>query len=304
MELGEAHVRDYISSARAKLIVERRKRTAPAVDPTRYTAWNGMLASAMLLAGIALDDSAVREHALATLRRMRAEARDPDAVSHSPAQEEGWLEDAVHTADAALTAYEFTGDAEWLTWAEALAERALREHVDPADGALFDTAASPDAVGLLAARGKPSQDAPSPSANGVAGIVAFRLAHLTGKPVWEERGRRLVEAFGAGLAELSIHGATLLLAADWMLSPVTHMVIVGPKNDEAAAGMEREAWRAWRPRRVIRRLTSADKLVGAPAELSAMAAHSEGGAAGYLCVGTSCRPPARTVEEWEVGVRG
>jgi uncharacterized protein YyaL (SSP411 family) len=298
LEMTEAEVRGLITSARKKLLDARRRRTAPAVDPTRYTAWNAMLASAMLLAGIALDDAKAREHALATLHRMRAEARSPDAVSHSPAQAEGWLEDAVQAADAALTAFECTGDSDWLTWAEALAERAWREHADPADGALFDTAANPEATGLLAARGKPSQDAPTPSANGVGGIVAFRLAHLTGKAVWEERGRRLVEAFGAGLAEASIHGATLLLASDWMLAPVTQMVIVGAEDDDVAAAMEREAWRAWRPRRVIRRLSSADRLAGAPAELSAMVTHSGGGAAGYLCVGMSCRPPARTLEEW------
>ncbi len=299
----EARVHDLIASARDKMLAARRKRTAPAVDPTRYTAWNAMLASAMLLAGIALDDAAAREHALATLRRMRAEARSPDAVSHSPTQVEGWLEDAVQTADAALTACEFTGDTDWLAWAEALAERAWREHEDPVDGALFDTAANPNATGLLAARGKPSQDAPTPSANGVAGIVAFRMAHLTGKTVWEKRGRRVVEAFGAGLAEASIHGATLLLAADWMLSPVAHIVIVGEANDAAAAEMEREAWRAWRPRRIIRRLTSGDRLVGAPPELSAMLAHAEAGTAGYLCVGNSCRQPARTVEEWGLELR-
>ncbi|HET8632657.1 MAG TPA: thioredoxin domain-containing protein [Gemmatimonadales bacterium] len=302
LQMTEAQVRGHIAAARDKLLAARRKRTAPAMDPTRYTAWNAMLASAMLLAGIALDDAAAREHALATLRLMRDEARTPDAVSHSPTQEEGWLEDAVQTADAALTAFEFTGDAAWLTWAEALAERAWREHEDPADGALFDTVANPDATGLLAARGKPAQDAPTPSANGVAGIIACRLHHLTGKATWEERGRRLVEAFGGGLAEASIHGATLLLAADWMLSPVAHMVIVGAEDDGVAAAMEREAWRAWRPRRIVRRLTSADTVAGAPAELSAMLAHSRGGAAGYLCVGTSCRPPARKVDEWRAGL--
>jgi uncharacterized protein YyaL (SSP411 family) len=303
LEVTESEVRELIASARTKLLAARQTRTAPAVDPTRYTAWNAMLASAMLLAGIALDDAAAREHALATLRRMRAEARSPDAVSHSPAQAEGWLEDAVQTADAVLTAFEFTGDADWLAWGEALAERAWREHEDSTDGALFDIAADPRATGLLAARGKPSQDAPTPSANGVAGIVAFRLAHLTGKAIWNERGRRLVEAFGAGLAEASIHGATLLLAADWILSPATHMVIVGAAEDGVAVAMEREAWRAWRPRRVIRRLRSADRLAGAPAELTAMLAHAEGGAAGYLCVGTSCQQPARTVKEWETTLR-
>ncbi|HET9602768.1 MAG TPA: thioredoxin domain-containing protein [Gemmatimonadales bacterium] len=303
MQMTEDQVRELLDSAGDKLRAARSRRIAPAVDPTRYTSWNAMLASAMLLAGIALDDAPARDHALATLRRIRAEAREPDAVSHSPSQDQGWLEDAIQTADAALTAFELTGEAAWLDWAEALAERAWDEHEDPVDGALFDTRSDPDATGLLAARGKPSQDAPTPSANGVAGIVAFRLAHVTGDAKWEKRGRRLVEAFGAGLASASIHGATLLLAADWVLSPVAQLVIVGADDDETASAMRLTAWRAWRPRRVIRRLAPDEQLRGVPPELEAMLAHAAGGPASYLCVGTSCRPPARTVEEWEATLR-
>ena len=303
MQLTEIQVRELINTARDKLRSARHERPAPAVDPTRYTSWNAMLASAMLLAGIALDDAAARDHALDTLRRIRSEAREPDAVSHSPSQEEGWLEDAVQVADAALTAFEFTGDGAWLDWAEALAERAWHEHEDPADGGLFDTRSDPDATGLLAARGKPSQDAPTPSANGVAGILAFRLAHITGRAVWEERARRLVEAFGAGLAAASIHGATLLLAADWMLEPVTQMVVVGAKDDDEAAALRRAAWLTWRPRRVIRRMTAGEKLTGAPPELEGMVQRSASGVSGFLCSGTTCAAPARTLSEWEATLR-
>ena len=299
MKMTEGQVRDIMDSARDKLRLARSHRTAPAVDSTRYTSWNAMLASAMLLAGIALDDGLARDHALETLRRIRDEAREPDAVSHSPSQQEGWLEDAAQVADAALTAFEWTGEPAWLEWAEAVAERAWREHEDPADGALFDTRSDPEATGLLAARGKPSQDAPTPSANGAAGIVAFRLGHLTGSEKWEKRGSRLVEAFGAGLASASIHGATLLLAADWMLSPVTQAVVVGAAGDETADAMTRAAWRLWRPRRVIRRLAPGTVAAGAPAELIAMLQRSSEGAAGYLCSGTVCAAPARTLAEWE-----
>jgi uncharacterized protein YyaL (SSP411 family) len=297
--MAEGDVRQLIESARARLRAARARRPAPVVDTARYTAWNAMLASAMLLAGEALDDPVAREHALATLERIRRESPSADRVAHSAAQAAGWLEDAAQSADAALTAYECTGAASWLAWAEALAERMWREHEDPEDGALFDVGGDRTGTGLLAARGKPSQDAPTPSANGVAGIVAFRLAHLTGKPMWRERGARLAGAFGAGLAPAGLHAATLLLAADWMLSPAAQVVIVGEAGDALSEAMRRAAWRAWRPRRSIRRLAPKAALHGVPAELESMLAHGEAGPAGYLCLGTSCRQPARSLEAWE-----
>ncbi len=291
-----------LEAARQKLLAARQERPAPAVDVTRYTSWNAMLASAMLLAGIALDHPEPRDHALATLERIRREALAPDKVGHGAGQRMGWLEDAVQTADAALTAFEFTGVRSWLEWAEALAERAWQDFEDPADGALFDVPADPGGAGLLRARGKPAQDAPTPSANGVAGILAARLAHLTGRERWHARAMRLVGAFGAGLAEAGVHAATMLLAADWLLSPVTRLVVVGPEDDELAKAMRATAWRSWRPRRVIRPAGSAEAAGQVPAELAAMLANASDHVAGYLCAGTSCQPPARSLVEWQASL--
>ena len=299
MRLDEMAVTTYIASARDKLLAARRQRQAPAVDGSRYTAWNAMLASAMLEAGTVLGDSAASGHALKTLERIRRESPAPDQVAHSATQDAGWLEDAVQVADAAISAFEVTGEPQWLGWAEALAERSWRDHEDPADGALFDLAADRTGTGLLAARAKPSQDAPTPSANGIAALVAVRLAHLTGQEMWRQRAGRLVEAFGAELAPGGLHAATLLLAADWLLSPVAQIVVVGDQDDELAAAMHQAAWRSWRPRRVITRAAGAAPVTGAPAELASMIASQKGRTAGFLCIGNTCRQPALTLAEWQ-----
>jgi uncharacterized protein YyaL (SSP411 family) len=303
MRLDETAVTNYIASARDKLLAARKQRQAPAVDGSRYTAWNAMLASAMLEVSAILGDAAARDHALKTLERIRRESPAPDGVTHSATQDAGWLEDAVQVADAGISAFEVTGDAQWLNWAEVVAERIWREHEDPADGALFDVAANRTGAGLLAARAKPSQDAPTPSANGTAALVAIRLAHLTGRDVWRQRGERLVEAFGASLAAGGLHVATLLLAADWLLSPVAQIVVVGGKDDELATAMHQAAWRTWRPRRVIRRAADDALVAGAPAELAAMIESQKGRTAGFLCVGSTCRRPALTLAEWEEVLR-
>lgn len=297
--MDETEVDQLIEAARSKLRAARARRPAPAVDPARYTAWNAMLASAMLLAGKALDDAPAREHALATLRRIRREAPVPDRVAHSADRTEAWLEDQAQSADAALTACECTGDVEWLTWAEALADRIWREHEDPDDGALFDLGGDRIGAGLLSARGKPSQDAPTPSANGVAAIVAIRLWHLTGRETWRRRSERVVEAFGGQLLAAPLHAATLLLAADWLRSPVAHLVVRGPDGDATAEAMHRVALRGWRPRRVIRRVSPGQPLAGAPPALEAVLAQGESGASGLLCVGDTCQLPVHDLAAWK-----
>jgi uncharacterized protein YyaL (SSP411 family) len=297
--MEEGDVGRLIESSRSKLLAARGRRPSPAVDSSRYTAWNAMLASAMLLAGEALDDTSAREHALATLARIRREAPAPDRVSHSEHQTEAWLEDQAQSADAALTAYECTGDAAWLAWGEALASRMWQEHEDPDDGALFDLGGDRTGTGLLAARGKPSQDAPTPSANGIAAIVAIRLWHLTGQEPWRRRSERAVEAFGAQLPAAPLHAATLLLAADWLRSPVAHVVVSGPDGDATAGAMHRVALRSWRPRRVIHRVSPGQPLAGAPPALEAVLARGEGGTCGLLCVGDSCQLPVHDLAPWE-----
>lgn len=303
MRLAEEEVVRLIGSAGDRLRTARAARPAPAVDSRRYTAWNAMLASAMLAAGSALADSAATAHALRTLERIREEAPSPDRVAHSATQDEGWLEDAVQTADAALSAFEYSGDARWLTWAEALADRAWQDHEDPDDGALFDSRGAGDETGLLATRAKPSQDAPTPSANGTAAIVAARLSHLTGGTQWRSRAERVVTAFGGGLASAGLYTATLLLAADWLLSPVTHLVITAPPGDSLGAQMEAAAWETYVPRRVQRRVTGAAAAAGAPAEVVAVLAGLGAGPAGVVCRGTSCELPVRSLADWNTAIR-
>ena len=298
MGLGEARVSELIEQARAALLRARSRRPAPLVDVNRYASWNAMLASAMLRAGAALGDRAAVAHALLTLERVRAEAPGPDRVAHARDGDTGLLEDGVFVAEAALTAFEVTGDDRWLAWVVALAERLWRDHEDARDGALFDLAN--DAVGgaLLAARGKPAMDSPTPSPNGLAAIVAIRLAHLTGDERWRVRAERVVGAFAGGLRSAGVHAATMLRAADWIQMPVTQAVIAGPAGDPAVQLMHQAAFCNYLPRLVVRRVTSAS-APGTPPEVGALLAASDGRAVAMLCVGRSCRLPRYDADAWQ-----
>ena len=295
----EAETLGLLEAARAKLRAARALRPAPFVDRTRYAGWNAMLASAMARAGAVLQDAWAADHALRTLRRLRTESPEPDAIPHTPGGVGGLLEDQVQTAAAALDAHEATGDDAWLAWAEALMSRVWRDYRDPAGG-LADRAA-PAGEGLLAARIRPIEDAPTPSANGVAGLVLGRLAELTGDDAWRARAGELLRPFAGRAAELGLHGATYLMAVDRYLNPGTHLVVVGPRDDPSAAAMHREALRAYAPRRVVQRVSAAAERP-LPAAVLGMLGRLTG-PAGYACRGDACSPPATDAESWRETLR-
>ena len=302
----EDELRVTLERARTRLQAARAARSAPFVDRTRYTNWNAMMASAMLRAGSVLGDEDARRHALLTMDRLRSERVAEDAVAHTPGGVTGLLDDQVQVAAAALDAFETTSGPEWLAWSERLMDRVWADYWDEAGGGgLFDTARGRrDELGLLPARAKPVQDTPTPSPNGVAGIVCARLHELTGQARWRDRGLALVRAFAGRAEALGLHAAAYLLAVDWQLSPATHLVIVGEPGDPVAGAMHTAALRAFIPRRVVRRLAPA---AAAGEQLPpAMAGMVAAGRAprGYACTGASCRAPVETVAAWRDTLAG
>jgi uncharacterized protein YyaL (SSP411 family) len=296
-----AATEQLLRSAQEKLRAARGRRTAPFVDRTRYTNWNAMLASAMLRTAAVLDDERARDHALLTLTRIRLESTEPDAVAHTPGGVTGLLEDQVQTAAAALDAYETTGDRQWIDWAIRLMDRVWSDYRDETGGGLFDTARGRGVEpGLLPARAKPIQDAPTPSPNGVAGVVFARLDELTGDARWKERGAALVAAFAGRAAELGLHAATYLLAVDWQLNPATHLVVVGDQLDSATQAMHRTSLRGFVPRRIAQ-LVGRDEVTrqALPTAIRGMIDAGDS-PRGYACTGVTCSQPAGDLASWEI----
>jgi uncharacterized protein YyaL (SSP411 family) len=281
-----------LESGRRKLGEARARRTAPSVDTTVYTGWSAMLASALLEAAAYLARPDVEQHALATLERLFTDAADRDGaggVRHAiGGADTRVLEDQVQVACGALDAFEVTGDARWLARALALARYVWAEFTGD-DGGLTDIPRHHGGEGFLLQRLKPAQDAPAPSGNGVAGILAARLAEHTGDPEWRARLERLLAAFGGSLAGLSLSTATLLRAADWYLHPAAHVVIVGSAEDATARQLSLAARRTYRPRKVLTRLLPGGDISSLPAPLRAML---DGNAPrAYLCAGQACAAP-------------
>jgi uncharacterized protein YyaL (SSP411 family) len=289
-----------LSRAGDALRAARDARPSPFVDPTRYTGWNAMMASAMLRAGIVLGDEWAERQALATLGRIRHESKEADHVPHDPSGTvQGLLEDQLQCATAALDAFETTQEVEWLDWSLVLASRTWRDH-EASDGALQDLARSGAGEGLLSAAIRPVDDAPTPSPNGVAALLALRLAAHTGDPVWRQRAERIIMVFGPESAGAPLHRATLLRAAAWLVHDPTHLVVTGARGSSGAAALHRAAVASSVPRKTIRWLSPDDPRIGLPEALIPLldAAPADRPTA-WCCTGTSCRAPIRRLEGWQ-----
>ena len=289
----ERHLADAITVLAASRAA---RRPVPTIDRTRYVSWNAMMAGALLNAAPVLRDGWAREHALATLdwlRQVGGNGRLPHRVGGT----DGLLEDQVHTADAAIDAFEATGDAAYLEWAVAIMDAVWEDYWDPGEGGCFDLARGRETGGLLDTPMKPIQDAPVPSPNGVAGVVLARLHGHSGEARWGERHRSLVEAFAGRVPGLGLFGTAWLMAADWLLNPAAHLVVTGPEGDPVAEALHQTALTAPLPRRVVRRLLPGQGTGGLPPVMRAMLdAGPE--ARGYLCVGTRCMAPAGDPGQW------
>jgi uncharacterized protein YyaL (SSP411 family) len=176
-------------------------------------------------------------------------------------------------------------------------ERVWREYRDEARGGLFDTVPSRQGEGLLPTRLKPIQDTPTPSPNGVAGVVCARLHAFTEDVRWADRRQELVAAFAGGAATLGLHGAAYLLALDWQLNPPTHLVVTGPAGDPTAEAFHRVALAGFAPRRVVRRLLPEPTGTPLPPPLRAML-RTGSEPRGYACRGMACSLPAESIDAW------
>jgi uncharacterized protein len=261
-----------LRAAIRKLKAARDRRSAPYVDRAAYVNWNAMMAAAFLQAGAVLDRPECNSLALKVLERVWGTWDGVRGMGHLIGREEPWgmLDDNVQAAAAFLDAYEATGNAAWLERAEAVMSLCDRLHWDEAAGGYFDVAHGD--LAYLGTKGKPVQDAPTPSPNGVAALVLARLAALTDKPAWRARLDRQLAAFAGGARDLSLYGATLLRAVDWAVHPVTRIDVAGPSGEGPACAMHLLALQTYRPRKAVVRTVAARPRA-------------------TVCVGTTCSLP-------------
>jgi uncharacterized protein len=297
-------VRETLAAAAAKLYAARLQRRTPYVDKTIYTGWNGMCIAAYFAAARVLDLPEVREFALRSLDRVLSAAWNPaEGLAHvvaygetggSAARVAGVLEDYGFLANAALDAWESTGELRYFTVAQEIADAMLTRFYDVTGSGFFDTErveGAPAPIGALSARRKPLQDAPTPAGNSVATTLLLRLAALTNREIYNTRAQETLETFAGVVEHFGLYAASYGLALRRAVESSTQICIAG--SDDQARELEIAAIFGFAVNKSVVRV--GHDLPPALAETLPNLPSVEGSYA-VVCKGNTCLPPVQNVE--------
>jgi len=305
-----AAVSAALESAKQKMYAARRQRKTPYVDKTVYTGWNGMCIAAYLQAGRALGLKEPVAFALKSLDRVLAAAwSDTAGLAHVVAYGEGVeapriagvLEDYAFVANAALDAWEASGELKYFTIAQRIGDAMLERFCDSEEGdamsrGFFDTERDLAAIGALTAQRKPLQDSPTPAGNAVAATLLLRLHDLTGRELYRSRAVDTLETFAGVVEHFGLYAASYGLALRRLIEPPVQVCVIG--DDALADELAVTAMARYAVNKSVVRLRR-EQLFALPPALAETLPHlPQGkGSVAVVCRGNACLPPMESVEE-------
>jgi uncharacterized protein YyaL (SSP411 family) len=215
----------------------------------------------------------------------------------------GVLEDYAFVGNAALDAWEATGDMHYYEAAEAIAEVLVQKFYDPVGGGFFDTEAQVQGeqrLGALTVRRKPLQDTPTPAGNAVAATLLLRLEALDGREDYAVKAQETLETFAGIVEHFGLYTASYGLALERMVQRAVQVCVIG--EDAEARKLEAVALARYAVNKSVIRFQRS-QMGALPRSLAETLPHLPGlkdGASGsfaVVCNGKGCLPPVRTVDE-------
>lgn len=268
---------------------ERSKLTAPYVDRTSYSNWTAAMAGAFFLAAYALDDDRARDEGEATLDALHECMRDDDGLLYhfiepqGTPQVRGLLTDQAAYLRALLDAHEFGGAPRFLRRARDLAGAIERRFAAP-DGGFYDHAAAERTLGNLEVRDRPLPD------NCLIAESLLRLAVLDEEPRYRDAAERALTLYAKTYGRAGTFAAPYGRALRRYLTQPASIVLVG---SEQTTDELREGAHAL-PDPLL------DVLTIEPEDGTALQSRGYDpllAPVAYVCAGTACAAPARTVAE-------
>jgi uncharacterized protein YyaL (SSP411 family) len=274
----------------------RAAKEAPYVDRTVYTSWNALAASAYLDASWSLDDDALCDRALRCLdflwSKLQSQGEGMSRYFDGEPHQTGLLGDQVATAHALLDAYEATGDASHFDRALELAALLRERFWDDDAGGFFDTWRGHETLGRLDMRQKPLNE------NASAAQLFVRLERFTHDRAYGETAEAALKHFAGQHQGMGHFAAAYARAVDTLLHPQADVKVVGSAADETAREMHRAALTLRAPDRAVQLLDPSRDAE----RLASLALPAEPAPAAYVCYGTACSAPVRSVAELEATV--
>jgi uncharacterized protein YyaL (SSP411 family) len=289
LTLADAQAR--LARAKAALFAARARRVRPGLDDKILTSWNALAIAGLARASRALDAPELADLAAAATDALARTAwRDGRLLATRKGERahlNAYLDDHAFLLAALLELMQARFRARDFAWARAIADLLLAQFEDSAQGGFFFTSHDHE---RLYHRTKPGPDNATPSGNGVAASALIALGHLAAEPRYVAAGERAVRAFAATLAQSPRGCASLLAALEATLDPPASVLLAG--DAATCRDWQRALERTLRPDVRVFDLSGAQPpaaLAKGPAPIS--------GAAAWVCRGTQCLPPVRTLAE-------
>lgn len=230
---------------------ERRKRAAPACDPTIFADANAAAVSALLRAAQHLERFDCEARALRALDFVREELWDERGGVHhyydGARRLPGLLRDQAFTLRALLDAVQYAGATERLADAERIAQGCERL-LACESGGFWDMPSNPHARGALQRRTRPLAD------NAVLAEGLLLLSHMCGEPRWAQLARRTLSALAGEYKRAGHEAASYARAVDLALRPPVHVVVLGSARSNDTLALRRAALAPYVTRRIVQTL--------------------------------------------------
>lgn len=280
-----------LSRCRSILLHARATRVRPGWDDKVLADWNGLMIAALARAGAAMGRADWLAAAQRAFQFIVDHMSGPDGrLLHShrdgQARHRGTLEDHVNMARAAVTLFEMTGDAVYLTTAVGWLTLIETHFRDDVDGGYFITA---DDADDLIRRPRHAHDNAVPAGNGALVWLFSRLWLLTGDDIWRQRADAQITAFAGEVGRNFFPLAGLLNGVDQRLHGQS-LVLVGKVDDPDLLALRQVALARSRPNlALIHHVDGRASLP--PLHPAAGKSMVKGRATAYLCQEQHCSAP-------------
>jgi uncharacterized protein YyaL (SSP411 family) len=305
--LAPAELMAAVRRARPILWAARELRPKPLRDDKCLAGWNALMISALADAGATMGERAWRDAAAAALDTWRARGWSHNALAHAMKAGEtygsGFLDDHAGMACAALDVYEAAFEPSALAFARALIDAVLARFVDDATGEFFFT---PSDGEVVLHRSRDPFDHAYPGGAGLALDALVRLAELTGHAPYHAAASRAVERYAGAAATNPMGMATLARAIDRAARGSVEVIVMGDASRDDTRAILDAVRAALVPRRTLVCVRDAAEGIAhglAPSLVEGRAAGDDGAPVVYVCRGTACEMPARTVEALALTLR-
>ncbi|MEY4604133.1 MAG: hypothetical protein RIT43_1425 [Bacteroidota bacterium] len=288
----EQEFEEKLSRIIQKLLDERGHRERPSLDNKILTSWNAMAVKGLCASFEAFGEENFLQLARKTIRRIEQECITKEYTVYRSVDQKGriikgFLEDYVHTAEAMMSMYSVTFDADYIFKAEKIVDRALELFGDPESQMCFYTEQN---SGLIA-RKMELNDNVMPAANSVLANVLFDLGMLNGNTSYIERSRQMLanmyegmEQYGSGYSNWGI----LLFKHTF---PYLQMVVSGKDAKNSLAN------------HLTQYQPNAQFAVADGSDIALVKDKTEGSGRFYLCVDGVCSLPVSDAVEFEKLIR-